>query len=375
MNLKPFLLLTPLLLLQGCGGGDGGDDTATGQLTLSGMQGLSYQTQSQTGKTDAQGHFQYYAGETLTLSVGDLQLVSGVPADNVVTPLEFLSDTRALLDNATVDELGLLSHRPAEQQAIENTTLRNLTRFLLALDEDGSTSDSNRLVFTDRVISQLNAALPTLDKPIDFTVPESQFINEVTEDGETTDDADLTPANRLLKAICFYPEDDELCEDPPTQAEIDAAPEPPENGTARDPDVVYSDELESKRNRILNAIRNVEDIDSDDIDEYLTSELDSITTDIANEYYLSQVTQELPASDTAIHEVVVRRVGKKVSLAKIEAISTNDNALVVHSYSAQTHSVEYFIDGETGDDGELIVNFKPDDDYRWLRKPLRVIIQ
>ncbi|TBW59097.1 organic solvent ABC transporter permease [Marinobacter halodurans] len=375
MNLKPFLLLAPLALIQGCGGGDGGDDTATGQLTLSGIQGLSYQTRSQTGTTDARGRFHYYAGETLTLSVGNLPLVSGVPADEVVTPLEFLPETRRLLDNATVDDLGLLSHRPAEQQAIANTTLRNMTRFLLALDEDGTTADSNQLVFTDRVISQLNAALSTLDQPIDFTVPESQFINEVTEDRETTADADLTPANRLLKAICFYPEGDELCEDPPTQADIDAAPTPPENGTARDPDVVYSDELESKRNRILNAIRKVEDIDSDDIDEYLTSELDRITTDIANEYYLSQVTQELPASDTAIHEVTVRRVGQKVSLESIEAISTDENALVVHSYSAQTHSAEYFIDGEAGDDAELIVNFKPDDDYRWLRKPLRVVIQ
>lgn len=371
MRLKPILLLSTLSLLQGCLGGGGGDsnDPSTGQLTLTGIEGLSYQTQSQTGKTDASGHFRYYPGETISFSVGDLPLISDVPTDDVITPLEFLPATRKALQSAIEDDLGLLSHKPVEKQAVQNNTLQNMTRFLLALDDNRTAADDNELVISDRVIAQLNKALPTLTKPINF----DQTINEFVAPDDAADA--LSPVNQLLAAICFFPEDDERCETPPTQAEIDAAVPAPPQGEARDPDIVYSDELANKRKRIENAIRTIEDVQLSEMDDYLLSELDKITTRIANRYYLSAVTANIDASDTAIREIFVRKVGQDTSLANIEAISTNPLAVVIHSYSAQTASVEYFIDGETDDEGEVIVNFKPADDYRWLRKPLRVIIE
>lgn len=376
MRLKSLVLISSLTLLQGCFGGDGGggDDTSTGQLTLTGVEGLTYQTQSQTGETDASGRFRYYPGETIRFSVGDLDIVSDVPTGDVITPLQFLAETREALRNAIPDEQGLLSHKPVERQVIDNPTLVNITRFLLTLDDNQSIADGDAVLITDRVVSQLNEQLNNLDAPIDFTQPVGTFALANKGDENDTGDDQYSPANQLLRGICFAPEGDELCEEPPTQAEIDAAPVLAEN-EERDPDIEYKTDLENKRDRIIDATRELSDIKTDEVEEYLVRELDRITTNRANAYYLSQITANLSASDTDIKEVEVRKVGGDPDLVRIEAKSTNPSAVVVHSYSAQTHSVEYFVAGEPGDESDLIINFRPADDYRWLRKPLRIVIE
>ncbi|WP_148863012.1 organic solvent ABC transporter permease [Marinobacter fonticola] len=375
MRLKPLVLISSLALLQGCFGGDGddGDDTLTGQLTLTGVEGLDYRTQSQTGETDSAGRFRYYPGETISFSIGNLEIASGVPTDKVITPLQFLPESRAALQSAIADEQGLLSHKPVERQVIGLPALINLTRLLLTLDDNQSTSDGDGVTVTDRVISQLNEQLNTLDAEIDFSQPVGTFaLADIPENSE--DAPEYSAVNRLLREICFYPEDDELCQQPPTQAEIDAAPELGD-GEERDPDIDYTQDLENKRDRILDAIRDVNDIDLEDVEEYLLRELDRITTDRANDYYLSTVTANIPATDTDIREVFIKKIGGKPDVLQIEAKSTDPSAVVIHSASAQTHSVEYFIDGAPGDESDLIVNFRPAGDYRWLRKPLRVIIE
>jgi hypothetical protein len=47
---------------------------------------------------------------------------------------------------------------------------------------------------------------------------------------------------------------------------------------------------------------------------------------------------------------------------------------VVHSFGWQSASVEYFVAGESPGESELLINFKPDDTYRWVTKSLRVVI-
>ena len=70
-----------------------------------------------------------------------------------------------------------------------------LTRFLLALNWSLNLSNGQGIDIRDRVITQLNAALPNLSTPIDFNVPESDF----AKGGDS-----LSPANQLLQSICFY---------------------------------------------------------------------------------------------------------------------------------------------------------------------------
>jgi len=366
-------LICPLaltVLLAGCFGGDGsgGDDgSRTGQLMPAGISGLTYSTASRNGTTDANGRFNYYPGERISLRVGNLQLADGIPARSIVTPLEFFPDLRTALEIPGTTDEGLQNHRLTEQQLIQDeVTLINMTRFLLALNWSLNLSNGQGIDIRERVITQLNAALPDLDAPIDFNVPESDF----AEGGNSP-----SPANQLLQSICFYPADDELCEDPPTEEEIANADPRPDEEEDRDEDVEYREDLQSKRDRILNAVRSLEDVDVEDAEGYLTRELDTITTQLANRYYLDDYVAEFPASDTAIKTVRVRKIADQPQLDTIEAISTRDQDVVVHSFDWQSASVEYFVAGESGGESELLVNFRPEGTYRWVKKQLRVLIQ
>ncbi|MDI9245197.1 organic solvent ABC transporter permease [Marinobacter sp. CHS3-4] len=358
------------LLLAGCLDDDkngGSNGAEVGQITPTGISGLTYQTASQRGKTNEKGEYEYYPGEELTLWVGDLQLISGVPVEPVVTPLEFFTDEREALKIAGTTEEGLQSHRITEQQLVQTSDpLINLTRFLLTLNWRMRTADGQGIEIRERVIEQLNATLPSLTDPIDFNVPRGEFALD--------DDDRLSPANQLLAEICFYPPDNELCQEPPTQEAIDNAPPRPEDPEDRDEDVEYKEDKENLRDRILKSIRTIADIEITTAENFLTRELDIISTDLAIEYYLDEFVADFPQSDTAIKSIDIKKIGGEPSLANLEAISTRDQDVVVHSFSWQTASVEYFLDGEAGGEAEILVNFKPDDTYRWIKKSLRVVI-
>lgn len=369
VHIKSALLsLILLFALAGCFDGDdsgGGDDARTGRITPAGISGLSYSTASRNGTTDIDGRFRYFPGERLSLRVGNLALAEDVPVEPVVTPLEFFPDLRDALKIAGTTDEGLQSHRITEQELIRNIPLTNMTRFLLALNWRLNISNGEGIDIRERVISQLNKALPELDDPIDFNVPQDEFESAGN---------DPSPANQLLSRICFYPEDDELCEDPPTEEEIDNAPPRPEDEDDRDDDVEYQEDLENKRDRILNAVRSLEDADEDDVRSYLTRELDAITTQLGNRYYLEDYVTEIRASDTGIKTLKVKKVAAQPELANIEAISTREQDVVIHSFDWQSATTEYFVAGDKGGESELLINFRPEDNYRWVKKSLRVII-
>lgn len=368
-NKKPLVTCCIASFLSGClgGGGSGGDDHLQGQLLPNGIEGLSYQTASVTGTTDASGHFSYYDGEKLQFAVGNLVLVADVPADEMVTPLEFFADTRAQLNTSPVNDEGLLDHRLTEQALLQNSSVINIVRFLMALSWRETIQEGDGIDIRTRVIDQLNAALPALAEPIDFSVGPLDFeLNTADE---------MSPANILLSKICFYEEDDERCEEPPSQAEIDNAPDKPDDDDQVDPNIVYKEDLIAKRNLIENAKREMLDFTVAEAEDYLTRELDAITRMYSNRYYLNSETASYPASDTNIHEVNVRRIGGSPSLAAMEAVSLRDTDVTIHSYDWQSATVDYFISGSSGGESELLINFRPESNYRWIKKQLRVIIQ
>ncbi|SFM23475.1 organic solvent ABC transporter permease [Marinobacter zhejiangensis] len=365
---KPLAACLLAGLLSGCldDGGSGGNDHLKGQLLPSGIEGLNYRTASTTGVTGAGGRFDYYEGETLQLSVGDLPLVSDVPAGEFVTPLEFFAELRTRLETSPVNSEGLLDHRLTEQLLLQDPTLINMTRFLMALNWRDTIQDDEGIEIRQRVIDQLNAALPNLEQPIDFSVGTIAF----AQTGENR-----SPANALLWEICFYEENDERCEDPPTLEEIEAAPERPADEEEIDPDVVYREDLISKRDRISNSRRDLAKFSINRAEEFLTRELDEVTRIFANRYFLDSETASYPATDTSIHRTQVRQIGSSPALAAMEAVSLRDNDVVVHSYDWQSATVEYFIAGESGGESDLLINFRPEDNYRWIKKQLRVVIQ
>ncbi|MFO7530632.1 MAG: organic solvent ABC transporter permease [Marinobacter sp.] len=364
----PLITLLSTLALSGCLGSDDGGATAanTGQINYNGFSGLSYRTASQSGTTNADGEFSYYPGETLSFQIGDLVLAEGVPARPHVTLLEFFPDIRGALQTPTVDAEGLRTHTRTELNLLDNGALMNLTRLLMSLDWTQGVQEDEGIEIRQRVIGQLNAALPLLDAPIDFNVPTTEF----TARGTTP-----SPANQLLARICFHPEGDELCEPPPTPEQIQNAPERPENEEDWDPDVAYRQDLQVKRDRILDAIRTMDEIDNEDARIYLRQELQDITTAVSNGYYLDEDLASHPASDTGIKSVRVQRIGGETTLAEIEAISTRPQDVTIHAWSWQSAEVNYFVSGSSGGESELVMSFRPENTYRWVRKSLRVIIR
>jgi hypothetical protein len=121
-------------LLIGCGGGGDKKQTppeSTGVLH-SKIQGVTYRTATRSGKTDANGNFKYLPGESVTFSVGGIELGSATGAATISL------FTLAGMTPPT-SELGL--RRDLNRMTYVATPLSNAANralFLLALDGDGN---------------------------------------------------------------------------------------------------------------------------------------------------------------------------------------------------------------------------------------------
>lgn len=354
------------LTLNGCldsGNSSGPDDALTGQIHFNGLSGIRYQTSSQSGTTNQDGQFHYYPGETLTLQVGNLVVAEGVPARPYISVLEFMEEPRARLQKPGVDDRQLSNHTVTESALRQRDDITNLTRFLMALTWSDALEENQGLEIRDRVVSQLDAALadPQLPDTLDFSLPTAEFT------------AQDSAANRLLAQICFFPEGDELCQKPPTLADIGSAPPRP-TASQPDPDIDYREDLLALRERILGGARTLDMFNNERAGMYLKQELDAITRALSRQYHLSPEQAKHPATDTSIQSVQIKKVSGEPSLARMEAQSTRSNDVYIHAHDWQSASADYVVAGEAGGESELLINFRPDDNYRWVRKEIRVLI-
>ena len=366
--MKRFLfLLAVSCLLTACGGGGsgGGDGTLTGHLMELGIQGLHYETQSQSGTTDASGTYHYLPGETISFWVGDLKISDDVPAKPYLSPVDFFNNNLTLLNaGATDTNYGLSSQRPVVTSLAATGQANNVMRLLMVLDDDKNTTNTN-IDITQRTIDQVNAALPTLTKPIDFSAASATF-------GDNSTDPP-SPANQLLDQICFYPVGDSRCNPPPSLAEIAAAPVKPTLNP--DPNTTYQSDLETLRKQILATHRHIGDIQTSGAQTLIEDDTNAYLTSVSKYYYLSPDTIDIPASDTSIKEIYVRKSGGDLNLQQMEAVSLAPSIVTLQSFSATTQSLDFFISGTSGQQGTIMVNVKVAGDYRWYRKQLLVKIQ
>ena len=143
--MKPLILLLSATLLSACIDESSDDDSGSPSLEQEGVgffidspvQGLSYRSASHNGTTDALGRFDYEAGETITFSLGEIDLPA-VTTSKVV----HVSD---LFDGD-----------------IEATATINLARLLLTLDDDGD-SDNGIQLSTAAVSAVNTSALASLN--------------------------------------------------------------------------------------------------------------------------------------------------------------------------------------------------------------------
>lgn len=121
MCFKNYLICASVLFLASCGGGNGSGTptsppaTSTGVFLDSPVEGLHYQTATQSGTTNSLGEYDYIPGETVTFSVGGIILGSSIAAP-VVTPLSLV---------------------PGAVDAAD-PIVNNIVRFLLSFDNDAN---------------------------------------------------------------------------------------------------------------------------------------------------------------------------------------------------------------------------------------------
>ena len=148
---KIILIISCLGLLAACGNNNNGDtppppatvEQQTGVFTDGVISGAYYKTSSGLeGYTDTDGHYQYNQGDTVTFSIGGIQLGHSVTAKDRISPLDLS----------------------------ENNNVRtNIMILLQSLDEDGN--HDNGIQIAEAALAMLTA------QDLNFEEPPASFVN------------------------------------------------------------------------------------------------------------------------------------------------------------------------------------------------------
>jgi len=132
---------------------------STGMFLDSAVTGLNYKTASQSGTTNALGEFNFQTNETITFSIGDIELPSTTAA-LYLTPLE-LYQTKDINQIEVVNLIRLLQSLDMDGDASNGIEIDDSVHQLAAnLDIDFSSNDFEQQVAT--LVSQSGAANQTL---------------------------------------------------------------------------------------------------------------------------------------------------------------------------------------------------------------------
>lgn len=133
-----MVLVLAAMMLPGCGGGGGGGGdrerqplSEIGVFHKGAIQGLSFRTATLSGATDAAGRFRYVAGETVTFSLGGIELGSA-PGAQAISLFQLAKAA------VPADELELRTElNRMRTRATPLSAAANRSWLLLALDADG----------------------------------------------------------------------------------------------------------------------------------------------------------------------------------------------------------------------------------------------
>ncbi len=135
------------LALAGCGGGSSSNtDSSTGVFVDSAVQGVAYQTTTQSGTTNALGEYEYAAGETVTFSIGGVTLPP-VAAKSVVTPFD-MAGTKDASDRKVLNIGRLLQSLDSDKDpsngiTISAATIKELESLELSGDDFDTADDDS----------------------------------------------------------------------------------------------------------------------------------------------------------------------------------------------------------------------------------------
>ena len=143
----------------GCGSSSFGNSSSTTKIGVfadAPVEGLSYKTITQSGFTDAQGHFKYKDGETIEFKLGTLSLGKG-KAGAFVTPYT-ISDNN---NNTATNIAMVLQNFDGNRSNTKTLNLLNLKNYNFSTNNLNITSNSQDL---ENVISGLLATVSFQEK-------------------------------------------------------------------------------------------------------------------------------------------------------------------------------------------------------------------
>ena len=200
MPYKLLLSSTFVMLLTACGSDDKTTDTQevlattttpvvatvttyTGVFLDSAVSGLNYKTTSQSGKTNALGEFSFQSDETITFSIGGIELPSTI-ASLYLTPLS-LYQTDDINQIEVVNLLRLLQSLDTDGDASNGIEIAESIHVLAdELNLDFSANDFEQQV--SELVSQSGAANQTLI-PVETAVAHFQLtLNEISNNSLTS---------------------------------------------------------------------------------------------------------------------------------------------------------------------------------------------
>ncbi|MBV1877158.1 MAG: hypothetical protein KUG79_05910 [Pseudomonadales bacterium] len=224
--------ISAMALLSACSGGGGSSSASvqptvqTGSFVDSAVNGLQFETNSQAGITNAAGEFEYLPGETVSFSIGGIQLGSAVGAATL-SPLALLgvdnvaAAEAAGVEAALINRLVFLQSLDQDNNPENGIDLVGLGETLVeeTLDFDVSTAtfaqgDYRRLVNENGGVyrsptAAINHLLVTLVQDVDVILPVRDLIDN---DGDGQDDQIIEyvydDAGNLIMISDVNPQDD-----------------------------------------------------------------------------------------------------------------------------------------------------------------------
>lgn len=210
------------------------------------------------------------------------------------------------------------------------------------------------------------------------TPEDSQTESESSEESPDTNTGDEGSSEDVTDVDTDTTNGDTIIDETETgtegETETEPETEPKEPCVELDPDIEYKDDLENKKGRIESGIRTIGNISDTAYEDFLTDELSQIGAELANRYYLTPYAIRLQANDRSNQKVNIQSFFSTFSIEKMEVLSLNEEIAQVLRFDPYTKEVEFFVTGASEEETELVINFKVEGDYRWIRKTIRVIL-
>ncbi len=174
-------------------------DLLTGKITGVSVEGLSYQTESQSGVTSADSTFTFKEGESVSFFIGDIAIGQASAATELTLfDLVGIADPDSLADGAET------KLKQTTRSSFQFEHLSNLVVLLTALDEDGDFANGVVIPASLESVAQGKTLdiLGSKTKTFKYDLTDSELLSEAVTEGVWQTTPTIASAGAALDA--FY---------------------------------------------------------------------------------------------------------------------------------------------------------------------------